>query len=176
MTGDNWVGRALDAEMADNAAYFKAFTRPAPELVADMADRGEPLAESPNDCYLEVDRDDHKAIVVWRESLAFHAEWNGARWSDFVDSDGWLTGSAQLKLAQRLTAYLLKAGIEADVYTGMHDGMDEPNLTFEVVTAYRAGETFKSWHERTGWPVVATLINVTDPGTFMSPYLFDMSA
>lgn len=146
------------------------------ELVADMADRGEPLAESPNDCILEVDRDDHKAIAVWRESLAFHIEYNGARWSDFADSDGWLTSSAELALATRLTSHLAKGGIEADVYTTGHNGEDEPTLTFEVVTAYRAGETYKSWYDRIGWPIVATLINVTDPGTFNSPYLFDMSA
>lgn len=144
-------------------------------LVADLADRGEPLAESPIDCYLEVDRDDHKAIVVWREPLQFHIEFNGARWSDFADSDGWLTGSAELGLAARLTSYLAKAGIEADVYTTGFNGEDEPTLTFEVATAYRAGETFDSWYGRLGGPIVATLTNVTDPGTFMAPYLFDLS-
>jgi hypothetical protein len=146
-------------------------------LVADLVDRGEPLAESPVDCYLEVDRDDHKAIIVWREPLAFHIEWNGARWSEHADSDGWLASSAELQFANRLTDYLRRAGVDdADVYTEGYNGEDEPTLTFEVVTPYRAGETFKSWFDRIGWPVVATLTNVTDPGTFMSPYLFDMTS
>lgn len=157
-------------------------------LVADLADQGEPLAESPHDCILEVDRDDHKAIVVWREPLQFHIDWNSGehyfdtaprvnQWSQLADSDGWLTDSAELKLAERLTGYLRKAGIDdADVFTTGYNGEDEPTLTFEIVTPYRAGETFDSWFERIGWPVAATLINVTDPGTFMAPYLFDMSA
>lgn len=33
-------------------------------------------------------------------------------------------------------------------------------------------ETYDAWFDRIGWPVIATLINATDPGTFMFPYLF----
>ncbi|WPH57860.1 hypothetical protein [Mycobacterium phage WXIN] len=154
-------------------------------LIADLADRGEPLAESSQaySCYLEVDRDERHAVIVWVEPLRFHAEYNGPRkgcyksgdddWSPHVDNDGYLNRDARTALGNRLQDYLGARGhvVEPDAY----DGSDEPNITFEIVTSYEDGETFSHWHDRIGWPVVGTLINVTDPGTFNSPYLFDMS-
>lgn len=156
-------------------------------LVADLADRGEPLAESSDaySCYLEVDTDEHRAIIVWVEPLAFHASWNNYRkwqarpatdrWSQHVDGDGWLTPGAEDALKIRLAEMLPKSEI-GDTVDTIDYGGDEPTITFEIVTSYEDGETFSHWYDRIGWPIVATLISVTDPGTFNSPYLFDMSS
>ncbi|QDM58027.1 hypothetical protein SEA_BOMBITAS_195 [Mycobacterium phage Bombitas] len=157
-------------------------------LVSAFADLGEPLDDEAN-CYLEVDTEERQAIIVWVESLAFHAEFNGPRqyvatssyfvdkampdhWSAHVDADGWLTRAATDAIVARLQGYIGDCG---KVYE-LEYGGDEPNITFEIVTSYEDGETFDHWFDRVGWPIVATLRNVTDPGAFMSPYLFAMAS
>lgn len=143
-------------------------------LMADLADMGENPAEAPYACWIEIDRENSLAIVCWSEDLKFHAEYKGDRWKERVDEDGWLTATAEGYIANRLAALIKKqAGVAVEVDTIDYGG-DEPNITFEVVTDYQDGETYEHWLDRIGWPVVATLINVTDPGTFNSAYLFDM--
>lgn len=159
-------------------------------LMEDLADRGENPAEAPYNCVIEIDPEEHNAVVVWVEGLQFHAEYNGPReypahagygawtspdnWTSRVNSDGWLTGESERHLANRLNELLRdQGGAVVDVDTVEYGG-DEPNVAFEVVTKYREGETYQQWLDRVGWPVVATLINVTDPGTFNSAYLFDL--
>lgn len=160
-------------------------------LVADLADRGINPAESPYDCLLEVDVEEHHAVIVWTETLGFHAEYNGRReypaahgypawstedsWSPLVDEHGWLTPDAETALQIRLAELMPTEAHGATVFIA-DPRDDHPNIVFEVVTDYAAeGETYEAWLDRIGWPVIATLINVTDPGTFNSPYLFDAS-
>ncbi|AEK09589.1 hypothetical protein LITTLEE_212 [Mycobacterium phage LittleE] len=150
-------------------------------LVSALADLGEPLDDEAN-CYLEVDTEERQAIIVWVEPLVFHAGWNNHRkwqarpaidrWSRYVDADGWLTRAAADAIVARLQGYIGDCG---KVYE-LEYGGDEPSITFEIVTEYEDGETFDHWFDRVGWPIVATLRNVTDPGAFMSPYLFDMGS
>lgn len=153
-------------------------------LVADLADSGINPAESPYDCRLEVDVEEHHAVIVWTETLAFHAAYNGPAkgwyasgeddWASLVDGDGWLTPDAETSLQVRLAALLPPAAIGATVFIA-DPRNDEPSITFEVTTDYIEGEAYEAWLDRIGWPVIATLINVTDPGAFNSPYLFDAS-
>lgn len=135
-------------------------------LMEDLKDRGEMPAEAPYDCVIEIDKEERQAIIVWTELLQFHAEHNETEWK-------WLTYEQEDYLAKRLAELIQKqAGKTVQVHSGSSG--DEPNVSFEVVTDYRDGETYQQWLDRVGWPVVATLINVTDPGTFMSAYLFDL--
>ena len=155
----------------------------APETpMAALADRGEPLTQ-PNEpyMYLEINRDEREAVICFTEPLAFHAELaqreessiRGQRpWADLTDEHGYLTPEQQGKIGTEL-AKLIKGqtGVDATVYS--ESGWDdEPSIGFEIVTTYQDGETFNSWFDRAGWPIVATIINVTDPGTFNCPYLF----
>lgn len=164
-----------------------------------FADMGEnPAEESNPNCRLEVDRENRQAIIVWTEYLQFHAELarsdeerfadhvvqTGNRWDDLTEG-GWLKPEAERALAGELARILTAEGVSTAAWTvhgDDHDepvqvwvadgGGDEPSVTFEVVTDYSEGESYESWFDRIGWPVVATLINCTDPGTFNFPYLF----
>lgn len=158
-------------------------------LVAELADHGVNPAEPPYDCLLEVDTDERQAVIAWTEHLQFHAEYNGPRelsspgygsvvtdddWSPLVYEDGWLTPDAKRHFADKLAVIIREqTGHDLTVDT-VDTGYDEPSITFEVVTDYRDGESYDAWLDRIGWPVVATLINATDPGTFNHPYLFSV--
>lgn len=147
-------------------------------LVADLADWGINPAEYPYD-WLEVDREENQAIICWHEPLAFHAELAKSeedrlsftflnRWSSLTDEYGFLITGAASALRDEL-ARLLPKGCQVYIDKG---ACDEPEVCFEVVTDYRDDETYEAWLDRIGWPVIAELINSTDPGTFNHPYLF----
>lgn len=141
--------------------------------MVDLKDRGEMPADAPYDCLIEIDEEECEAIIRWTESLQFHAEY-ADNWMQYTNDDGWLRPTVESRLANRLNELIRdQAGVIVDVDLS-ENNQDEPNITFEVVTGYREGETYGAWLDRIGWPVVATLINVTDPGTFNSAYLFDM--
>lgn len=155
--------------------------------VEDLADLGENPADAPYDCRLEIDKEEHKAIIVWTETLKFHAELaqldeqrfsptvHHHKWSTLTDEHGWLTVEAQNNLEAELTKLLREkanlVGTDRTVWTENTDD-NEPSVTWEIVTDYLPDETYEAWLDRIGWPVIATLINATDPGTFMFPYLF----
>lgn len=142
-------------------------------LVVDLADIGENPAEAPYNCWIEIDREERKAVITWVENLQFHAECIGPDHPGWW-YDGWLTPAAEDALAKRLAELIAQQGKVSTPVFSVHYCGEEPNVAFEVVTDYRDGETYEQWLDRIGWPVVATLINVTDPGTFNSAYLFDM--
>lgn len=126
-------------------------------LVADLADRGINPAESPYDCRLEVDVEEHHAIIVWTEALQFHAEYLRTEyladeWAPLVNGDGWLTAVALGAIGKRLQGLLDRAGIETRVWPDAH-GDDEPSITFEIVTDYFDDDTYEAWLDRIGWPV-----------------------
>lgn len=123
---------------------------------------------------VHVGDDDGRATLAFTEPLGFHADYAGPdEWSAVTDADGWLTHAAETILADRLRDYLAAELGEAPEYIGAVDsGGDEPVLELEVAADYRPGETFGQWFDRIGWPVVASIINTTDPGTFGAPYWF----
>ncbi len=150
--------------------------------MTELADQGEPLADDAN-CYLEVDVANRFAVVCWVEELAFHAELaranphgvQGKSWDDLTDSSsGELTPAARDALIAELERLLKEQGIDAEIDDAEYLQGDDRNPAFglEIATRFHEGETFGSWFDRVGWPIVATLINVTDPGTYNSPYLF----
>ena len=144
-------------------------------LVSDLVDQGETLDDN-GQAILEVDQIANTATVAWTEPLAFHAAYNGDDWTRHVDADGYLTPAAEPALAERLSGMFPESCNGTTIFTDYDDVGDAPAIRFELTTSYLPGETFDHWFDRIGWPIVATLVNVTDPGTFGSPYLFDMGS
>lgn len=142
-------------------------------LVSDLVDRHESLDEEAYSCHLEVGAYARQAAVVWIEPLELHAERIGPRWGSLVDDGGHLLPGVEGALVDRL-ANLLPASAAGSVINTVDDyaEADRPAVRIEIATNYHDGETFDRWFDRVGWPVVATLRNITDPGTFNSPYLF----
>ena len=92
-------------------------------------------------------------------------------WSHFTYQDGpWLAADNERILCDELKKL---TGIDEidPVEDGDPDGEDG-YVAFSIHTDYREGETVAEWIDRIGWPVIATLTNATDPGTFNYPYLF----
>ena len=109
-------------------------------------------------------------VIVWTEPLGFHLERagldKGHDTSHLPESaESWLSGHLNtLYGAGRFTVSVSWSDWEDDrgpvleVTVGMESKLDPQT---PVPTAYGAL-----------WPAIATLFNVTDPGTYNSPYLF----
>jgi hypothetical protein len=162
----------------------------------DLKDRGENPAEGDpgeNRYLLEINEqdeynDDNLAIITFVEPLRFHAElaqadeerfsessrqdWN--TWASLIGGAGFLNDEPTDKLVAELQKLIDQhAGPDVTVERADYVAGDyEPALGVEFVTHFLPGETFGSWMDRIGWPVIATVNNATDPGTFNFPYLF----
>lgn len=143
-------------------------------LMVNHIDRGTRPDPDDSRFLLEVDNEGH-ADIVFVDTLAFHAERLGEDWAVVSDKNGYLTSKAGEWIASALAAMLReRAGIESpDVaYAEGLEYDDEPSYALSIRTRYSDGETFESWLDRVGWPVIATVTNASDPGTFNHPYLF----
>ena len=159
-------------------------------LMSDYADNGIDGADlGATDNYprflVEVADDGHADVEI-TEPLAFHAElaqsdeqqsgsdYRGVAWRTLTDENGYLTSDATAKVAAELARLITsETGLTLDVvHEPDRELEDLPSVGLSVRTDYRPGETVQQWTDRVGWPVIATVINVTDPGTFNCPYLF----
>lgn len=121
--------------------------------------------------------DAHGAAAVWiADPLRYHADFLGAHtWSVIAGADGCLHPQAA-KLAVEVLAERLAA--EAGIITtvvhavGLETSPAGPAFAVIVHAPYTAGESFDQWLQRCGWPIMATVVNITDPGTYNSPYLY----
>lgn len=118
-----------------------------------------------------------RTVISFREPLDFHAQRHGpAVWGAWTEPDGYLQREHEATVVRRLAEHLAAVVgpeiAETLEITAADDDSDEPSMTIEIQADYRDGETFGAWLDRIGWPIVATLTNVSDPGTFNSPYLF----
>jgi hypothetical protein len=152
-------------------------------MMADLVDRG--ALPDPDDSrfYLEINTEERQAVICFVEPLQFHAEYNGPRpysakdyWAPLVTSDGYLKSDVSERISARLQRLISEQGhVSVSVeHADYLEYDDEPSLGLEIVTDYRDAETFDHWLDRIGWPAIATTINVTDPGTFNSAYLFSL--
>jgi hypothetical protein len=157
-----------------------ATTQPdtAARLMADLKDTGLTALDFGHDNSLdllvEIDLEGYADIQI-AEPLAFHAERAGDAWRVLVDEGGYLTTAGAAKVVAELTRLITAAtGLTVDIeHADYRQYDDEPTFGVSILTDYRPDETLQQWTDRIGWPVMATYINVTDPGTFGSPYLFD---
>lgn len=90
-------------------------------------------------------------------------------WSDFVDDRGYLLPEHSDALVEELKKL---TGITSIEHEPDSEDDEEPSWAVSIRTDYSPGETVASWHARIGWPTVATIVDVIDPGTFNTPYLF----
>jgi hypothetical protein len=142
--------------------------------MADLADRGEFPDPADTRFVLEINTDLREAVIEFRESLTFHRGYNGAAWSRLCDSNGYLTASAAARLAEQYSTILAHSGISGVTVT-YASGMefdDEPSVALSFVSVFSPGETFDSWFARIGRPIIAEVINSTDPGTYNSAYVY----
>lgn len=116
----------------------------------------------------EVAITEHGPLLEWTEQTHFHRE----RFPEMFDEEGWPKDGVSEALEAALREHTGRDDITVDED---HSGTDEPGF---VVVVPVDGLTMDSEVSDLGekvWPSVAMLTNVTDPGTFGSPYILSMT-
>ena len=126
----------------------------------DAVDSGTLLGDPQWWWRLEVGDGLTRPAIVWTEEMPFHAD----RHPQSVEADGWPRIELVTALSELLAEYL---GREVWVEEG---GGDVPNLEVSVELPLTLDDTLET-AANAAWPVVATLTNVFDPGTFNAPYV-----
>lgn len=129
-----------------------------------------------DDPRVSIEVSDNTAYVYFAEHLQFHQE-RGLP-AGIVDADGDLTDAGRARIQARIRALLTdKTRLDASLVSV--DESEEQSkfgdeTGFVAVLAMKVSPTtaVRDFYFDTAWPFVATMINVTDPGTFNSPYLF----
>lgn len=142
--------------------------------MVDLADRAEFPDPTDTRFVLEINTDQREAVIEFRESLTFHRGYNGAGWSRLCESNGYLTAASASRLAAQYSKVLADQGIHGVTvtYATGQEFDDEPSVALSFVSSFTAGETFESWFTRIGRPIIAEVINSTDPGTYNSAYVY----
>lgn len=126
------------------------------------------------DCFIECDDGRGYHEIGYTDYLRFATERGDL--DGEINANGWLTSSALLKYEARARDYLKDAGLPTaplnTLSAGDQAGGDDPNVTFTITVPSNVDMTVGQMWDQIGWPFIATLINVTDPGTFNSPYLW----
>lgn len=143
-------------------------------LMADLADRGELPDPADPRFVLEINTEQHEAVIEFRESLTFHRGQCVDAWPRLCDSNGYLTVAAATHLAEQYAKALADSGVRGVTvtYANGQEFDDEPSVALSFVSAFSPGETFDRWFTRIGRPIIAEVINSTDPGTYNSPYVY----
>ncbi len=108
-------------------------------------------------------------VITWEEHMKFHSERLG--WAETL-------GDTET-IPQRVEDVLhgLFDGGDFQVHVSWSDADDVDGYPFLTIEIYPVLNS--AWDEDSDavegllWPAIATLINVTDPGTWNSPYLFE---
>lgn len=130
--------------------------------------------------YIEVGDETHEAIEVGvTEYLDFHLDYDNID-KDLLDEDNYLTRDAFNRIETFFTQHLKDAYWDAETFALLGDsldvddcvGGDDPHFTvrFYIPRDYRG--TVQDVFDEAIFPFFACVTNVTDPGTFNSPYLF----
>ena len=142
--------------------------------MADLVDRGEFPDPADTRFLLEINTDQREAVLEFREALSFHRAHIGAAWSRLCDANGYLTDTAAEQLAAEYSKILAAQGVHGVTvtYAAGLEFDDEPSVALSFVSAFGSGETFGSWFTRIGRPIIAEVINSSDPGTYNSAYVY----
>lgn len=110
--------------------------------------------------------------LSWTDSLQFHSEYMSDRWAEMVDEDGYLTDEVAEAAVQSIEDALQSKHIEL-THDPAEEWDDEPSIGITVYVDLPAGlDTTLEVAYDMAWEVIATLANMTDPGTFGSPYMY----
>lgn len=130
--------------------------------------------------YIEVGDETHEAIEVGvTEYLDFHLDHDNID-KDLLDEDNYLTSDGFDRITTFFSQQLENTYWEAETVSLLGDsldvddsvGGDDPHFTvrFYIPRDYRG--TVQDVLDEAIFPFFACVTNVTDPGTFNSPYLF----
>lgn len=124
---------------------------------------------------VEVAEDGSTLTVIWVEDLAWHHETFSEVLKPLCDEEGFLSEEAAETAASVVQEYLNDNNVEA-----LHDhGEEWDDPSFAVSVQYVLGngaETTEEEAVEVFWDFVATMANLTDPGTFGVEYLFGATA
>lgn len=112
--------------------------------------------------------------LCFTEYLAWHVETFPEDMAPLLTPEGWLTAEALAGVEEVIRAEFVRRNpAYADRPLCIEDGFggDDPNFTILMDLAVPlGGSEDAAWED--AWPLMATCINITDPGTFNFPYLF----
>ena len=120
--------------------------------------------------YLETDGD--TLLVGAVEYLRFASERGDL--DGLTDGDGWLTGGGLRMVGEAMMKLLKDAGVPGADSLAASDqaGGEEPHVDFSMTIPADSNATVGQIITAVVHPFCATVQNVTDPGTFGSPYLW----
>lgn len=134
---------------------------------------------SSGNAYIEWGCGQLQPMIVWNEWMQFHCslearceddELTAIEVRDRIEDPS----SGFIAHTERELKRMLPAGFEATVEWSEWDDQDE--FPFIQLMVWRAEDMSPDTTEEDAfnllWPAIATLFNITDPGTFNSPYLF----
>lgn len=118
---------------------------------------------------VEFSEDGDRADVIIVEELDWHQKHNPERMEELTDEEGWLTEGTRETIARSLAKIV---GGEAEIELSETDAYpDTPSVAFVASYHVSPETTLGTLHEMS-YRFYAEVINVTDPGTFNSPYVF----
>lgn len=141
----------------------------------DRVDLGEEI-----NAYIEVGDETHEAIEVGvTEYLDFHLDHDNID-KDLLDEDNYLTSDGFDRVKAFFAQQLKDAYWDAETVALLGDslevddsiGGDDPNFTVRFFIPRDYQGTVQEVLDEAIFPFFACVTNVTDPGTFNSPYLF----
>lgn len=115
----------------------------------------------------DADNDDYPAVLYWTEELSWHRDYVGEDGQHLFDEDGWLTDVAAAQARQHIEQAFPGWDVAIE-----EDGSDEPNFSVSIapLKGTLSAESTVNTVTDVFWPVIAWLVNQTDPGTFGSTY------
>ncbi|KMV19646.1 hypothetical protein ACT17_06300 [Mycolicibacterium conceptionense] len=119
--------------------------------------------------YLETDGDD---LVVGAVEYLHFANERGDL--EGLTDDGWLTDSGLRKAEETMKKLLKDAGVPGADTLSVSDqtGGDDPHVDFSIAIPADSNASVGQVVDQVVHPFCAVVQNVTDPGTFGSPYLW----
>lgn len=141
----------------------------------DKVDLGEEI-----NAYIEVGDETHEAIEVGvTEYLDFHLDFDNID-KDLLDEDNYLTSDGFDRVKAFFAQQLKDAYWDAETVALLGDslevddsiGGDDPHFTVRFFIPRDYQGTVQEVLDEAIFPFFACVTNVTDPGTFNSPYLF----
>jgi hypothetical protein len=129
-----------------------------------------------DDPRVSIEVGDDTVYVYFAEHLQFHQS-RGLP-NGIVDTDGDLTDAGRARIQTRIRALLADRTTLDPSLVSVDEGEESSKFGdeqgFVAVLAMKVSPrtAVRDFYVDTAWPFVATMVNVTDPGTFNCPYLF----
>lgn len=114
---------------------------------------------------------DGRAVLTFTAYLDWHIDYGGDSWVEDNIEDGYPTSEALATWTSRIEKEMLKYySSPPTIDTRIGDG--DPSLEVALIIPTSSDTVEKVW-DRDIQPFVECMINMCDPGTFGSPYLFE---